>query len=314
MAISVPFVSPRIVGLPGVDSPTPRAFSLAQNAALREGDFAVLSAVPATGAAGKFPFPQGALAAVAGPLPANYTVTTPAQAGAPAQTYYIVLAYTATGSESLASAEFLVNCAAGTTPQINVASAGSPAGSTNFAVFAGIYSGGETLQQASITTTALGANFQIAATLINPVGVVRAATNATTNIVGIMCNDSQALWATGVGGSQTGGNIGNLLGTWPNPPPLSNLDPSQVLVDSLLGSAPIEISLRTPWANGLVGAAFGIALDTSQQTAGIFVADVTATACGVILGPVQGVESDVGGGTGDTGTRVRAFLNASAVI
>ena len=314
MAISVPYVSPRVVGLPGVQSPTPRAFSLAQNAAFREGDIIVLNTVPATGAAGKFPFPQGSMAALPGPLPANYTVTTPAQAGAPAQTYYIVLAYTATGNESLASAEFLVNCAAGTTPQINVAAAGAPAAATNFAVFAGIYSGGETLQQASITTTALGANFQIAATLINPVGVVRAATNANTLIAGIACNDSQALWATGVGGSQTGGNIANLLGTWPNPPPLSNVDPQQVLADSLLNAALVEISLRTPWSNGLVGAAFGIALETSQQTAGIFVADVTATACGVIVGPAQGVESDVGGGTGDTGTRVRAFFNASAVI
>lgn len=249
------------------------------------------------------------MASTAGPAASAVTLGTTAAAGAPAATYYILVSYTATSNESLASQEFVVNCAAGNVPTVNVASAGAPGAATNFACYASVVQGAETLQQASKTTTALGATFTLANPLINPSGIGRAASNANSGICGLTLHDSAALYASGIGGSNTAGGIANLLGTWGNPPPLGGPDAQQALVASLVNGQPIEISLKQPWLSSLEGAAAGLTLDTSQQAAGVFIADTTATACLTILERL-----DLGGNPLDTGARLRAIFNASAVI
>lgn len=207
------------------------------------------------------------------------------------------------------SAEFIQNCPAGFVPQVTVASAGAPAGATNYAVYASVMEGAETLQQATKTTTALGANFTLPNPLINPSGITRAASNANSGIAGLTLHDSGALYATGVGGSNTAGGINQLLGTWGNPPPLGGFDAAQALVVPLILSQAVEISLKQPWTSGLSGSQAGLTLDTSQQAAGVFIADTTATACLTILERL-----DLGGAVNDTGARVRAIFNAAAVI
>lgn len=221
----------------------------------------------------------------------------------------MLFTYTATAKESPVSAEFIQNCPAGFVPQVTVASAGAPAGATNYAVYASVMEGAETLQQATKTTTALGANFTLPNPLINPSGITRAASNANSGIAGLTLHDSGALYATGVGGSNTAGGINQLLGTWGNPPPLGGFDAAQALVVPLILSQAVEISLKQPWTSGLSGSQAGLTLDTSQQAAGVFIADTTATACLTILERL-----DLGGAVNDTGARVRAIFNAAAVI
>lgn len=302
---TIPYITPRLVAVPGIDSPTPRSYNIAPAAAFREGDFVVLQAA----AAGKLPAPTGALAAAAGPAASAVTLGTTASAGAPAATYYIITSYTAAGTESLLSQEFVVNCAAGTVPTVNVAAAGAPGAATNFAAYASTVEGGETLQQATKTTTALGTTFTIPNPLINQAGLVRAATNSNASIAGLTLHDSAAVYATGIGGSLTAGGPGNLLGTWGNPPPLAPGDPAQALVVSLVNGQPIEISLAQPWLASMQGTTAGLLLDTSQQAAGVFVADTSqANKVLTILDRL-----DLGGSLMDTGARVRAIFNSGVI-
>ncbi len=262
---------PRVVGLAGLDSPTVASYNLAQGAAFREGDFLALIT---TGTI-VTPAPTGALATIAGPAIGqdfnltsssstftigNVTVAGSAVSGAPATSYYVIVTYTATGAESLTSQEFIVNCSLGVVPSITVLSANAPSGATNFAVYAGIYSGGEALQQATRTTTALGTAFTLAYPLTNNFGVNRAATNPSANIVGIAMHDSASIYVDGVGGSATA-NIGSPLGTWANLAPLGPPDPLQALVAKVTNSVPVDIALAQAWYPSLIGSTVGLALD-----------------------------------------------------
>ena len=320
----LPVISPRAVGQPGIDSPSYRSFSLAPAAAFREGDFVRQPTVGTV--TGNTPAPTGGLftGGFVGPtfsgvasinstaaiVSGAVTITGVATASAPAATYYNVLTYTAAGTESQIGAEFIVSCAAGFTYSVNVASAGSPTGSTNFAVYVSQYEGGEVLQQASRTTTALGAAFTVAisGSLVNSIGTNRCLSSSSTLIQGIALHDSAALYALGAGGSFTAGNIPNLLGAWMPPPTLGPIDPSQALVVSLLNNQPFEISLVQPWNNALIGSAVGITL----QSNGYFAADTTATAFGVIQSKSVGVPSDVGG-VGDTFSRVVCIATSGVI-
>jgi hypothetical protein len=316
----LPVIGPRTCGVPGVDSQNYKSYSLAQAAAFREADFVRLVTTGTT--TGKtLQVSSGALLNVAGPVFAStisvnstaavtsgvVTVTGVVTAGAPAAVYYVFLTYTAAGIiESLPGPEFLVNCAAGYTFSVNVAS--GQAGATNFAAYVSTYEGGGLLQQATKTTTALGAAFTIPYPLTNSVGLNRAATGSNTSIAGIALHDSQSLFATGVGASFTAGNISNLFGAWANPPPANPIDPSQALVTSLTNGQIFEISLLQPWTNSLIGTAAGITLDSS----GWFVADTTQSTFFTITGKVVGAYSDVGG-LNDTYARVYAVATSGVI-
>lgn len=319
----LPAKGPAIQGIPGIDSPLPKSYFLAQAAAWREAGFGQLITTGTT--TGKtVQVSSGALLNIAGPIfpqplsvsstaavtNGNITVTGVVTANAPAALYYVFATYTAAGIiESLPGAEFAVSCAAGYTFSVNVLAAGAPAAATNFAAYVSTYEGGELLQQATKTTTALGTAFTIPYPLTNSVGVNQAPTNATGNIVGIAMHDSQSLWATGVGGGFTAGGITNLLGAWMPPPTLGPVDPAQALFVSLINSQPFEISLLQPWSNGLIGSTAGILLDAS----GWHVADNTqANKVITIAGKATGVSTDVGQ-VNDTYVRVLAFLNTGAI-
>jgi len=197
--MAVPYVMPRLFGTPGINWPTPAMYLKAQNAAFKAGDFLKLVT---TGSIVN-PNPNGSIATAAGPIMPNVagspvTITAKATSGAVAQTYYIILTYVGAGSiESLASTEYVFSCAAGTTPRINVSSAGSPANSTGVATYIGLLPQTEAQQSAS---TNFGSNADTPATLSNYQGVNQCATNDNANIVGIALHGSDAVWATGVGG------------------------------------------------------------------------------------------------------------------
>ena len=313
---------PRLIGVPGIDSLNYKAYSLAQGAAFREASFVRLVTTGTT--TGKtLQASSGALLNVAGPnftVPVSInsasvttsgpiTITGVASAGAAASISYVFVTYTAAGIiESLPGTEFIVNCAPGWTFSVNVTATGAPAGATNYAVYVSQYEGGELLQQATKTTTALGTAFTVPASLVNSVGLNIAPTGSNTSIAGIALHDSQSLWATGVGSGFLAGGISNLLGAWANPPPLAPIDPSQALVASLINGQPFEISLLQPWSNALVGTPAGITLDAS----GWHVADTTAATFFTITGKSVGVLTDVGM-LNDTYTRVTAVATSGVI-
>jgi hypothetical protein len=315
-------IGPRLVAVAGNESFVPRNYFPIQGALYREGDILTLQTVGTI----LTPAPTGALATFAGPtLGSDFsisgststitqngvTIAAVTAAAAPANSYYIILTYTAAGTESLAGTEFIVNSIAGYVPSVNVAAAGAPAGATNFAYYVALISGSEALQQATRTTTALGATFTTPYPFTNSTGVNRATNTASTvPIVGIAQNDVAAVYATGVGGSFVAGGPGNVLGTWGNPYPLGQQDPVQTIVVSLAGNQPIEISLKQPWSNALIGATAGIVTDA---TTGFHILDTTqANKLFTIQAKVTGSNADVGV-VGDVNSRVQAFVNAGAI-
>jgi hypothetical protein len=239
------------------------------------------------------------------------TITGIASAGAAPQSYYIILTYTnTTGSnESLSGAEFIVNCSTGWTFSVNVASATAPAGAATYAYYAGIYSGGEALQQATRYTTNLGTAFTNPIPLTNNVGITRAASSASSSIVGIALNDAFAQWETGVGGSSTAGGINTQLGAWVNPYPLGQPDPGQSLIVSLLNGQQVQLSLIQPWYPSLQGAAVGITLSSG----GYFQADTTATPIGYIVAQQSIGPNTYTGIPGDTNALVNVVFTSGVI-
>jgi len=237
--------------------------------------------------------------------------------GAPAIpfTYYCVLTYTASGTESLTSQQFVINCPAGLLPIISVSATGEPSGADHFAAYVGVYPGGTALQQASRTTTATGSTYTFAYPLTNNIGVNQSASNDNASIVGIAIADSGAVYALGIGGSSAAGGYNQTLGIWSNPPALGSSPEAQYgFVASVANNAPVEMSLKQAWYPSLIGSSFGLTLDTSS---GWFIADTGATAIGTIIGKVTGAgayaSTDDVGGYGETGARVLVNFTSGVI-
>lgn len=251
------------------------------------------------------PAPTGSMAALAGPPASAITFGTTAAAGAPAQTFYLYFAYTATTNVSLVSGPFIQNVNAGTVPNLTVAAAGAPAAATNWAVYASYTPTYEALQQATITTTALGSAFALSNPLVNYTGAIQAASNTNSGIIGVALADSNTTFFSGAGGSVTVGNT-SLFGATQSFPPLDSLGALSVPI-AKLQTCVLEMSLVQAFYPSLLSAAVGITLDA---TSGWHVADTTATACGTIQSFVTG-PTGFFGQVGDTGARVRvAFTQA----
>jgi len=312
-------------GVPGVDSPTPRSYNLAQNAAFAEGDIVRITTVgtivtPSGGVtsggtsmvtqAGPSPGQNFNVSSTAAQTANNVTITGVVSAGAAAASYYVILTYTnTTGSnESLSGIEFIVNCAAGYTFSTNVLAAGAPAAALTSAVYIGTYPGGEALQQATKYTTVFGVAFTTPVPLTNNAGINRAVSNSNTFLAGIAMADAYANFAVGVGGAFTAGGVQNVTGAWATPYPLMPGDPIQALVGYVGGGQPIEICLLQPWFGTLQGAVCGLTLTAG----GVFVADTTATAIMAITDKVTGSVADVGG-IGDTYSRVKCVFTGGTI-
>lgn len=252
------------------------------------------------------PVPQGSMAALPGPPLSAITFGTSAVAGAPATSYYLYFAYTATTNESLVSGPFIQNVNAGFVPNLTVAAAGAPAAATNWAVFGSYTPTYEALQQATITTTALGSAFAFTNPLVNYTGAIQSASNVNTGIIGVAAADSNATFFSGAGGSVTVGNQ-SLFGATQSFPPLDSLGALAIPIIKLQNCL-LEMSLVQPFFPGLINAAVGITLDA---TSGWHVADTTATGTGTIQSFVTGPPGFFGQ-VGDTGARVRvAFTPAN---
>lgn len=312
--MAVPYVMPRVFGVPGVNSPTIANYQKAQNAAFKAGD---LLALVTTGSIVN-PNPNASIAAASGPIMPNVagspvTITNVAQAGAVAQAYYIILTYVGAGSiESLPSLEYLFSSPAGFTPNIVVTSVGSPVNSTGTGTYIGLVPGSEAQQAASTNFTVA---YHQAATLANYQGVNQAATNASANIVGLALHGSDAVWATGVGGSSTAGANRNVLGVTANPPPIGGPENFGVNVVKLLASQPLVMSLVQPYYNNVT--AVGLLLDT---VSGKFVLDSSqSNKIFTISGPLDMIDTSnsSGGvnipGVGVAGRQVLGSFNSGVI-
>lgn len=312
--MAVPYVMPRLFGVPGIDSPTIAGYLKAQNAAFKQGDFLQLVT---TGTIVN-PNPNGSLALLAGPVMPNVngspvTITNVATSGAVAQTYYIILTYVgAAAIESLPSTEFLFSSPAGFTPRINVTAAGSPATSTGTAAYVGLLPGTEAQQNASTNFTV---NLTLPATLANYQGVNQATTNQAANIVGLAPHGSAAVWGLGVGGSSLAGGNGNVLGVTANPPPIGDPINFGVLVAKLLNQQPIVMSLVQPYYQNITSA--GLLLDT---VSGKFVLDTTqSNKIFTILSALDMIDTSnsSGGvnipGVGVAGRQVLGYFNSGVI-
>lgn len=257
---------------------------------------------------------SGDLATAAGPLASAITLGVSAVAGAPQATHYIVTTYTDAGGESAPSAMYVVNTQAGFVPTVSVASAGHPGSADHFAAYMGFSPNFLSLEQATKTTTALGATFTPAASYANIAGYATAPTGQSTGIVGIATADSDAMFFRGGGGSFNVGGAQDPLGADITLPPLAPYEAQGVYIQSAGFGAIYEMNLiqSTPWSDYLRYTQAGITLD---PTTGFHVVDPAQTACLQIVGQLSGAQigPTASGGVGDQGTRILVQFLAAAL-
>lgn len=239
-------------------------------------------------------------------------ITGVASATAPALTYYVIVTATITtgSNETASSQEFIINCAAGFVPAVNVITTGTvqpPAGAVTYAVYVGLFPGYEALQQATKYTTAIGTAFTIPFPLTNNMGLSAAASNANAHLFGMAVDDSDGVFYNGSGGAASVGNQ-SLFGSSMTQGPLTGNEAFFRYVYKLQNQL-LEMSLIQAWSPALAGTAAGITLD---PTTGIYVVDTTATACGIIGQAEPGPQS-FQGGPGLTGSRVQFTFNTGLV-
>jgi hypothetical protein len=303
----------------GITGPVTKQVLPIPNALWRTGDF-LTNEIDGTIT---FPVPIGVMIATAGPslgtTPSVFqivtsassitqgvvTVTASVSAGAPAQTYYCVVAYAngttiAATSISLPSIGFIINVPAGLLPVVSVSATGQPAASGNFLVYLSTLPGLYWFQGGAAT----GATVTPTSPLTNRTGANKATAGITTGILGMADSDSDASFFGGVGGSSATGKR-SLFGATQSIAPGWTLDTLQLPVTK--GSPGVfEINLAQQW-NGQLYAAVGLNIDAAT---GYFVADQTQAACAVIS------DKPFGPGLGDiqdTLARVFITFNASAL-
>jgi hypothetical protein len=250
----------------------------------------------------------GALAGVAGPLPAAVTITPTAVTNAPGGTYYIVVTYAATGAESGPSQEFVANVLPGFMPQVNVVAAGAPAAATSYNYYVGLFPQTEVKQNGAIVT--LGTATTVPNPLTNTAGINQAVTNQAI-IYGLAVNSSLATYYSGTGGSFAV-NEHSLFGATTSQPPMNPAEVYMGYVIKLFPYLPVEISLinTVAWSQMLVGTQVGLTLDAAT---GWFVADPTQS--NKVATIVQSSDGDFRtlGQAGDYGKRVLINFLQSAV-
>jgi len=323
------FYEPNYVGQGSVVAPWEVPYIPAQNMFCRRGDIMVLKTTgaitapgaavgvtatstatgPGTGVKASVQVISTAAQAFLDSFGNTVTITGVASANAPQQTYYLQLQYTLAANNSASGPEIVINCAAGFIFSVNVSAAGAPVGATNYAAFVGLYPQNEVLQQASLTTTALGTAFSISNPLVNNRGIAQAATAANSNILGMAVNSSQAIFYSGSGGSLAV-NEQSLFGVSQGQQPLQPNESFLIYVIKLQNSVLLEMSLTQAWSPALLGTAVGIRQDAAT---GWYVADTAQTACGTIIGESDGPPTILGQ-AGDVGKRVLVTFTPSVLI
>lgn len=300
--------TPQWKAVPGIGTQTLVQLIPDENAAWRDGD------ILTTGVTGTItsPAPVGSLSTAIGPvLGTNLTVSYSASANKPAQDYFGVVNYSDAGNtiQSQTSDEFIISAPFGFVPTVTVTTVGAPALATNFRTYLGVIPNVYSFQG----TTTLGSTFTGANPLTNHTGTVRAATGASTNLVGMAASDSDVFFAGFPGTSaQTGKR--SLFGSSQAMAPGWDNDAFALPVCKLQVGT-FVMNLLQPYYPTLNGTTAGIAIDTGNTFivggTNFFIVDNTQTACLTIIRRVlsnPGVEAN-----GDTGARVEVAFTPAAL-
>ena len=303
-------VPPSLIGQPGLEQPFNLDFiSASPYAIFRRMD--ILQ--QATTGSLTNPNPNGSLSTIVPPAILASQIA-PTVTGSSAATQYVMF-YTYIGSasiESQPSPEYLLNLAAGTTYTLTIPSAGAPAAATNFAVYIGVISGGEFQQVAS---TALGSAASIPNPLTNYNGVIQAATNANTNIVGFAESDYDVTYAPRAGSPGPGYSNRDLFGIDATRPPLGWLEQYQVGYYKVNANQQLfEASLVQAWYPSLLGTTAGILLSATYSCHAVdnSQSNKVITIVGKVQGPDNTTYGSVGD-VGDTGARVICRFNSGTI-
>ena len=285
MPLLIPYYEPALSYGDNTLQPPTRLVTPIQGAAWNRGDIVVLATTgsvtvpPGNGA--------GGLAGVYGPAASAITVAGYAVAGAPAQAYWIIVAYNdnSTGI-SLPSQEILYQAPAGYVPAVTVSVTGEPPGSGYFHTYIGIQPGNEYKQDAS--ATALGSTFNAAYPLTNYQGANQGATNLSGSILGLAQTGNASTFGAYPGGQYVSPQ--NAFGTTSDFPPLTPSELYQLYVIDL-HEVLVEMSLVQSYSlyNSLIGTTVGLNLATAIGGGSVFVADPSqSNKVGTIVDIAQG--------------------------
>jgi len=237
-------------------------------------------------------------------------------AGNPAQTLYAFYTLTdgVTG-ETLPSAEFIINVAAGYEAYVNVPADGHyPSGLTDFNLYVGILPGGEWQQVAGTT---LGSNATVPPyPLTNNIGANRAATNASGSIIGYAVNNVAVTFANRPGdGAQAGNNYRAIFGQDQSGPIGVGYEQYKgYYID--LSNVSIVISLVQTYYDSVINSTAGLYYNTTYQC---FQADTSQsnkilTITGKFGQPNVNESFDPVGTQGDTNALVIARFNSGLLV
>jgi hypothetical protein len=293
----------------GISAPLGVQLIADENAYWRDGDILTLGVTGTITA----PNPNGSLATAAGPLDIFITRGQSASANIPAQDWFGYVTYEgAANIESQISNMFVISTPFGFVPTVSVSATGAPAGATDFGVFLGV-TPASIVRQSAAAGVALGATFTGTNPLTNHAGTVRAATGASTNLVGLADCDSDAIFNAAPGGSQATGKRGLFGATQSYAPGWDNSGFAAPVIKLQRGL--FVFNLLQPYFAALNGSTAGIAIDTTNTfiTGGtkFFIVDNTQTACLTILRRLvskPATEQD-----GDIGARVLVRFTPAAL-
>ena len=228
---------------------------------------------------------------------------------------YYVVTDSSGNLQSQPSPEFVINVTAGYTATVTVPADGNyPAAGAKFDLYVGILPGGEWQQ---VKGTALGSAATVPAyPLTNNNGANRAATNASSNIIGYAVENVEVTFANRAGsGGQAGNNLRALFGQDQSGPTGVGYEQYQgYYID--LNNQLIVISLVQSYYPSLLQTTAGLYYNTTYQC---FQADTSqSNKILTIVSKFGQPNSNAGfnpvGGIGDTGALVVCQFNAGLLV
>jgi hypothetical protein len=246
-------------------------------------------------------------------LPTSIPTTgTTASASATAQLVYYFYTYTDGTHETQPSATYPLYVPAGDEGTVTVAADGNyPSGATDFILYAGPLPGGNGPWQ-QVASTALGSAATVPYTLTNNQGAQRAATNASSSIIGYAVNDWDVTFANfQYTGGQAGFTQRALFGQDQSGPIGVGYEQYQAYYINLTSVA-FVISLVQPYYSSVFQATAGLFYNSTYQC---FQADTSQSNKILTIVGKFGISNpnnsfDPVGGEGDTNALVIAQFNA----
>lgn len=273
MPLTQPYYRPQLSYGNNTLQPPTRLVTPQQGAAWNADDIVVLATT------GSITSPPGngtgALAGIAGPATSAITVAGYAVTGAPAQAYWIIVAYSNSGGTAISqpSQEIYYQAAAGYVPAVTVSTTGEPSSSGYFQTYIGTLPGTEALQNTQSSPTALGSAYDAAYPLANSQGANQGATNQSGNILGLAQSPSTSTFGAFPGGAYVPSD--RAYGSTSDFPPLAQTNElfQLYVIDLSLVNLEMSLSQSYGYYQTLVGTEVGLNLAAATGGGYVFIAD-----------------------------------------